>query len=80
VSSSISRPDDALVGRLARPTRRRPRQAIRTILAYVRDDPAREGLVRTPDRVVRAFDEHFAGYAQDPIGNPAAHLRGGRRL
>jgi GTP cyclohydrolase I len=41
--------------------------AIRTILAYVGDDPDREGLRGTPDRVVRALAEHFAGYAQDPI-------------
>ncbi len=58
--------DDALVGRLTRPTRAEAETAIRTILAYVGDDPAREGLVGTPDRVARAFDEHFAGYAQDP--------------
>jgi GTP cyclohydrolase I len=60
--------DGALVGRLTRPTREEAGTAIRTLLAYVGDDPQREGLLGTPDRVVRAFDEHFAGYAQDPIG------------
>jgi GTP cyclohydrolase IA len=59
--------DDTLVGRLTRPTRVEAETAIRTILAYVGDDPAREGLAGTPDRVVRAFDEHFAGYVKDPI-------------
>ena len=59
--------DEALVGRLVRPTRAEAEAAIRTILAYVGDDPAREGLAGTPDRVVRGFDEHFAGYARDPI-------------
>lgn len=59
--------DGKLVERLARPTRAEAETAIRTILAYLGEDPMREGLAGTPDRVVRAFDEHFAGYAQDPI-------------
>jgi len=41
--------------------------AVETIIRYVGDDPKREGLLGTPDRVVRAFDEHFAGYDTDPI-------------
>jgi GTP cyclohydrolase I len=52
----------------ARPSRAEAEAAIRTILAYAGDDPDREGLLGTPDRVVRAFDEHFGGYAKDPIG------------
>lgn len=40
--------------------------AVRTILKYIGEDPSREGLLETPARVVRAFAEHFAGYAQDP--------------
>jgi GTP cyclohydrolase I len=39
---------------------------IRTILGYIGDDPDREGLRDTPDRVVRAMAEHFSGYAVDP--------------
>lgn len=50
-----------------RPSREDAEAAIRTILAYAGDDPDREGLRGTPDRVVRAFDEHFGGYAKDPI-------------
>ena len=42
------------------------RGCIRTMLRYIGEDPAREGLVDTPDRVVRAMAEHFSGYAQDP--------------
>ena len=42
------------------------REAIRTILRYVGDDPDREGLLETPARVVRSYAEHFAGYTQDP--------------
>src|SRR5262249_52831327 len=33
---------------------------------YLGEDPSREGLVKTPNRVVRAYREHFAGYAEDP--------------
>jgi GTP cyclohydrolase I len=55
------------ISQLTRPTRQEAEAAIRTILAYAGDDPGREGLRGTPDRVVRAFDEHFSGYAQDPI-------------
>ncbi len=50
-----------------RPSRAEVEAAVRTILAYAGDDPQREGLLGTPDRVVRAFDEHFGGYAKDPI-------------
>ncbi len=50
-----------------KPSRDEAEAAIRTILAYAGDDPEREGLRGTPDRVVRAFDEHFGGYAKDPI-------------
>ncbi len=39
---------------------------MRTLLAYTGDDPNREGLLETPARVVRSFDEFFAGYGQDP--------------
>ncbi|MEB3327685.1 MAG: GTP cyclohydrolase I FolE [Candidatus Sericytochromatia bacterium] len=41
-------------------------QALRTLLAYVGEDPDREGLRDTPDRVLRAYGEQFAGYKQDP--------------
>ena len=50
----------------ARPTSEQAREAIRTILAYVGDDPSREGLLDTPDRVVRSYDEFFEGYLVDP--------------
>ncbi len=39
---------------------------MRTILAYIGEDPDREGLRDTPRRVVRAMAEHFSGYAADP--------------
>jgi GTP cyclohydrolase I len=42
------------------------RQHIRGLLKFLGDDPEREGLLETPDRVVRALAEHFAGYCQTP--------------
>lgn len=53
-------------GMEGRPTRAEAEAAVRTLLRYAGDDPAREGLRGTPDRVVRSFDEFFAGYAVDP--------------
>ncbi len=49
-----------------RPSRREAEHAVRTLLAWAGDDPDREGLVETPERVARAFEEWFAGYQHDP--------------
>lgn len=43
------------------------RDAIKGMMAHIGDDPQREGLLDTPDRVVRAWGEWFAGYAIDPL-------------
>lgn len=51
---------------LIRPSREEAEDAVRTLLAWAGDDPAREGLVDTPKRVARAFEEWFGGYAEDP--------------
>ncbi len=48
------------------PTRDEAEQAVRTLIRWAGDDPAREGLVGTPDRVVRAYEEFFSGYGDDP--------------
>ncbi|MFL2753587.1 MAG: GTP cyclohydrolase I FolE [Gammaproteobacteria bacterium] len=48
------------------PTEEEARQAVKTLLAFTGDDPEREGLIETPDRVVRAYREFFAGYEEDP--------------
>jgi GTP cyclohydrolase I len=48
------------------PTRAEAEEAVRTLLAWTGDDPEREGLVGTPERVVRAYEEFFAGYQEDP--------------
>ena len=50
-----------------RPTREEAEAAIRTLLRWAGDDPSREGLVDTPARVARAYEEFFEGYAIDPI-------------
>lgn len=44
----------------------RARQALRTLLEIIGEDPDREGLKDTPDRVLRSWEEIFGGYAQDP--------------
>jgi GTP cyclohydrolase I len=49
-----------------RPSRDEAEQAVRTLIRWAGDDPAREGLVDTPDRVARAYQEWFAGYGEDP--------------
>ena len=49
-----------------RPSREAAEEAVRTLLRWAGDDPAREGLLDTPSRVARAYGEWFAGYADDP--------------
>ena len=50
-----------------RPTREEAEAAVRTLLRWAGDDPTREGLIDTPGRVARAYEEFFAGYAIDPV-------------
>jgi GTP cyclohydrolase IA len=50
----------------SRPTRDEAEAAIKTIIRWAGDDPARDGLKETPARVVRAFEEYFKGYSDDP--------------
>ncbi len=50
-----------------RPTREDAEAAVRTLLRWACDDPTREGLLETPARVVRAYEEWFEGYHVDPI-------------
>lgn len=53
--------------RRKRPSRKAAEEAVRTLIEWTGDDPDREGLKGTPDRVVRAYEEFYAGYAEDPI-------------
>jgi GTP cyclohydrolase IA len=50
----------------ARPSRAAAEDAVRTLIRWAGDDPDREGLVGTPARVARAYEEWFAGYFEDP--------------
>ncbi len=56
-----------------RPSREEAHDAIRTLIRWAGDDPRREGLLETPDRVARAWEEMFQGYQEDPV----AFLKGG---
>ena len=49
------------------PSRDEAEEAVRTLIRWAGDDPAREGLLDTPGRVVRAYEEYFQGYAADPV-------------
>ena len=64
------RPADSIItnanGR-RRPSKSEAEAAVRTLIEWAGDDPDREGLVGTPDRVVRAYEEFFAGYNEDPV-------------
>src|SRR5437660_12650346 len=50
-----------------RPSRDEAEAAVRTLLAYIGDDPGREGVVETPKRFVSAYEELFRGYHECPI-------------
>ena len=50
----------------ARPSREDAEAAVRVLIAWAGDNPAREGLTDTPRRVVKAYEELFSGYAEDP--------------
>ena len=49
-----------------KPTRDQAEAAVRTLLRWAGDDPAREGLLDTPKRVAKAYQDWFSGYAEDP--------------
>jgi GTP cyclohydrolase I len=61
-SSKSARP------RVARPSQTDAEDAVRTLIRWAGDDPAREGLRETPARVARAYKEFFRGYGVDPVG------------
>jgi GTP cyclohydrolase I len=53
--------------RVRRPSREEALEAVRTLIRWAGDDPEREGLLGTPDRVVRSYAEFFSGYGEDPV-------------
>lgn len=56
---------DETHGLSSRPSRAEAEAAVRTLIRWAGDDPRREGLIDTPSRVVKAFEEWFAGYHED---------------
>jgi GTP cyclohydrolase IA len=50
-----------------RPSRAEAEEAVRVLLRWAGDDPSREGLMGTPERVARAYEEWFGGYGEDPL-------------
>lgn len=65
-STTASTPKTTTHAESARPDREEALEAVRTLLRWAGDDPTREGLLDTPKRVVDAYREWFAGYADDP--------------
>ena len=49
-----------------KPTREEAEEAVRTLICWTGDNPDREGLIETPKRVVKAYEEFFEGYNMDP--------------
>ena len=49
-----------------KPTRQEAENAVKVLIEWAGDDPSREGLIETPKRVVKAFEEYFAGYNKSP--------------
>ncbi len=59
-------PMDLRAGLTDRPTREAVMAAVKVLLRWAGDDPEREGLRGTPDRVARAYEQSFGGYDIDP--------------
>ncbi len=69
MNKALKRPDLGLARSdisQAKPSRAEAEEAVRTLIRWAGDDPDREGLIGTPDRVVRSYEEFFAGYGEEP--------------
>ncbi len=64
--SAIQNEEAPPVGTEGRPSRAEAEAAVRTLIRWAGDNPDREGLQSTPERVVRSYEEFFAGYDTDP--------------
>ena len=58
---------DKKPGKPRKPSRKQAEEAVRTLLLWAGEDPRREGLLDTPQRVVTAYQDWFSGYKEDPI-------------
>ncbi|QGM99023.1 GTP cyclohydrolase I FolE [Methylocystis parvus] len=65
-SPSANRPAEPAKKSVERPSRDEAEAAVRTLLRWAGDDPDREGLLETPRRVVKAYEEFFKGYNETP--------------
>ena len=65
IAEKLARERERVVER--RPSRQEAEQAVRLLLRWAGDDPDREGLRDTPKRVVKSYEEFFAGYLDDPV-------------
>ncbi|MEM7222985.1 MAG: GTP cyclohydrolase I FolE [Pseudomonadota bacterium] len=52
---------------IRRPSREEAEQAVELLIRWAGDNPSREGLAGTPERVVKAYETYFSGYTQDPL-------------
>ena len=66
VSSQSPHSIDSNSDKRRRPSKEEAQAAVRTLIEWAGDNPDREGLIGTPERVARAYQEFFAGYDQDP--------------
>jgi len=51
----------------AKPSREEAKEAVKTLIKWAGDNPDREGLLETPKRVVKAYEDFFKGYSEDPV-------------
>ena len=58
---------ESIENKVAKPSREEAMEAVKTLISWAGDDPSREGLIETPKRVVKAYEEFFAGYEQDAL-------------
>ncbi|MGE0025228.1 MAG: GTP cyclohydrolase I FolE [Hyphomicrobium sp.] len=65
-SKLVKVPAAEIVPAQSLPTREEAEEAVRVLLRWAGDDPTRDGLIETPKRVAKAFEEYFVGYSQDP--------------
>jgi GTP cyclohydrolase IA len=66
-SLAAAEPRVAAPSRSSRPSQAEVEEAVRTLIRWAGDDPEREGLIATPERIARAYREYFSGYDEDPV-------------
>jgi GTP cyclohydrolase IA len=66
MKNKIIKPAAALVPAVKRPSRDEAEAAVRTLIQWAGEDPERDGLIETPARVAKAYEEYFRGYNEEP--------------